>query len=93
MSQRILSLIVQDKGVDATLFETNIRECRYVRSQYFEFPEEPEEVETEAEVDGADGTDDTTDDVQPSPLIQTLTSLRESFGDRYETIAVGLGSG
>ena len=93
MSQRILSLIVQDKGVDATLFETNIRECRYVRSQYFEFPEEPEEPDTDEDTDEAPEAIDDADVVRPSPLIQTLASLRESFGERYETIAVGLGSG
>ena len=93
MSQRILSLIVQDKGVDATLFETNIRECRFVRSQFFEFPESPvaSEEEPETEVDG-DASEDT-DIATPSPLIQTLSSLRASFDERYETIAVGLGSG
>ena len=44
MSQRILSLIVQDQGVDAALFETNIRECRYVRSEFFEFPEPDKQI-------------------------------------------------
>ena len=48
MSQRILSLIVQDQGVDAALFGDNIRECRYVRSEFFEFPE-PIEVDAESE--------------------------------------------
>ena len=35
----------------------------------------------------------TEDEPAVSPLVQTLVSLRESFSERYETIAVGLGSG
>lgn len=98
MSQRILSLIVQDQGVDAALFETNIRECRYVRSQFFEFPEveDPESAEDE------NGTEtDETDAVEEervleelaSPLNLAIEALREEFSERYETVAVGLGSG
>ena len=92
MSQRILSLIVQDKGVDAALFETNIRECRYVRSQYFEFPEEAQPSDDEGTEEAA-ASDEGGDEPQVSPLMQTISSVRESFGDRYETVAVGLGSG
>ena len=93
MSQRILSLIVQDKGVDATLFETNIRECRYVRSEYFEFPEEVDTSGEGSEDDEAAEQVDESEASLPSPLIQTLSALRASFDERYETIAVGLGSG
>ena len=91
MSQRILSLIVQDRGVDAALFETNIRECRYVRSEFFEFPE-PVDVVAEPEESEQDDVS-AEDEPAVSPLVQTLVSLRESFSERYETIAVGLGSG
>ena len=95
MSQRILSLIVQDQGVDAALFETNIRECRYVRSQFFEFPEveilEENEEEASDESDAADEEGGIEDVV--SPLTQAIEALRAEFSERYETVAVGLGSG
>ena len=59
--------------------------------EFFEFPE-PAEVDAESE-ESEEGDVSSEDEPTVSPLVQTLVSLRESFSERYETIAVGLGSG